>query len=240
MYELREKCPWDKKQTIESLRHLTIEEVYELSEAILSKNYDDIKSELGDVLLHIVFYSKIASETSMFDIADVMNALCDKLVHRHPHIYGDVEVLNEEDVKKNWEQIKLKEKKSLVGILNGVPTGLPSLIKAQRIQEKVSQVGFDWANEADVWNKVEEEFQELKHAKSPIEQELEFGDLLFSLVNYARKVGINADKALEMTNRKFKCRFEFLEQEAASLQVSLSEVSLAQMDLWWKMAKQQE
>ncbi len=240
MDELREKCLWDKKQTIESLRHLTIEETYELADAILDKDMLNIKKELGDVLLHIVFYARIASETKEFDIADVINSLCEKLIGRHPHIYGDVKVANEQEVKENWEKLKLKEGNK--SVLGGVPKSLPSVIKASRIQEKARAVGFDWDKQEQVWEKVQEEIAELKHevdtnaSKEKIEGE--FGDVLFSLINYARFVGINAEDALERTNKKFIKRFQYLEAEAGKIGKPLSEMTLAEMDVYWNKAKE--
>lgn len=240
MDELREKCPWDKKQTIESLRHLTIEETYELADAIIEKDMPNIKKELGDVLLHIVFYARIASETKEFDIADVINSLCEKLISRHPHIYGDVKVNNEQDVKENWEKLKLKEGNK--SVLGGVPNSLPSLIKASRIQEKARAVGFDWKKPEQVWEKVQEEISELKHeidSKASKEKiEGEFGDVLFSLINYARFVDVNAEDALERTNKKFIKRFQYLESEAAKIGKPLSEMTLAEMDVYWNKAKE--
>lgn len=240
MDELREKCPWDKKQTIESLRHLTIEETYELADAIIEKDMPNIKKELGDVLLHIVFYARIASETKEFDIADVINSLCEKLISRHPHIYGDVKVNNEQDVKENWEKLKLKEGNK--SVLGGVPNSLPSLIKASRIQEKARAVGFDWEKPEQVWEKVQEEISELKHeidSKASKEKiEGEFGDVLFSLINYARFVDVNAEDALERTNKKFIKRFQYLESEAAKIGKPLSEMTLAEMDVYWNKAKE--
>ncbi|MDW5288802.1 nucleoside triphosphate pyrophosphohydrolase [Formosa sp. PL04] len=238
MDELREQCPWDKKQTMETLRHLTIEETYELGDAILDKDLQEIKKELGDVLLHIVFYSKIGSETKDFDIADVCHSICDKLVSRHPHIYGDVKVENEEDVKRNWEKLKLKEGNK--SVLQGVPNSLPALVKASRIQEKVAGVGFDWEEPQQVWEKVEEELQEFKAEISNGNQDAmedEFGDVLFSLVNYARFLKINPENALERTNKKFKKRFEYLEGKAALLDKSLKDMTLAEMDVFWEEAK---
>ncbi len=240
MDELREKCPWDKKQTFESLRHLTIEETYELADAILDNDLTNIKKELGDVLLHIVFYARIASETNEFDIADVINALCEKLIHRHPHIYSDVVVSNEQEVKENWEKLKLKEGNK--SVLSGVPKSLPSLIKASRIQEKVRAVGFDWDKPEQVWDKVQEEINEFKHeidthaSKEKIEGE--FGDVLFSLINYARFVEINPEDALERTNKKFIKRFQYLEAESAKAGKSLSDMTLAEMDVYWNKAKE--
>jgi len=240
MDELREKCPWDKKQTIESIRHLTIEETYELSDAILDKDIKNIKKELGDILLHIVFYARIASETNEFDIKDVIDSLCEKLIHRHPHIYGDVKVDNEEQVKENWEKLKLKEGNK--SVLGGVPKSLPSLIKASRIQEKARAVGFDWEKPEQVWEKVQEEITELKQeidSNAPKEKvENEFGDVLFSLINYARFMDINPEDALEKTNRKFIKRFQYLESEAAKAGKQLSEMTLAEMDVYWNKAKE--
>ncbi|GAA0742546.1 MULTISPECIES: nucleoside triphosphate pyrophosphohydrolase [Gaetbulibacter] len=238
MDELREQCPWDKKQTMESLRHLTIEEVYELGDAILDNDLDEVKKELGDVLLHIVFYSKIGSETNHFDIADVCNSICDKLIDRHPHIYGDVSVDNEEDVKRNWEQLKLKEGKK--SVLEGVPRSLPAMVKASRVQDKVAGVGFDWEEPHQVWEKVEEEIQELKHevdSGNRENMENEFGDVLFSLINYARFLKINPENALEKTNKKFIKRFQYLEEKAKSLNKSLQDMSLREMDVYWEEAK---
>jgi len=238
MDDLREKCPWDKKQTLESLRHLTIEETYELADAILDDNLQEIKKELGDVLLHIVFYSKIGSEKNAFDIADVANSICDKLIDRHPHIYGDVKVDNEEDVKRNWEQLKLKEGKT--SVLEGVPKSLPAVVKANRIQDKVAGVGFDWEQPEQVWEKVQEELSELnteikKGNKDNIEKE--FGDVLFSMINYARFIGVNPENALEKTNKKFINRFQYLEKAAKKEGKQLSEMSLAEMDVYWEASK---
>ena len=239
MDELRAQCPWDKKQTIESLRHLTIEETYELADAILDKDMTNIKKELGDVLLHIVFYAKIASETNEFDIADVINSLCDKLIHRHPHIYGDTKVENEQQVKENWEKLKLKEGNT--SVLAGVTHSLPSLVKASRIQEKARAVGFDWEQPEQVWEKVQEELaefrQEIDAGASHEKMENEFGDVLFSLINYARFKNINPEDALEKTNRKFIKRFQYLEQEAAKAGKQLSDMTLAEMDVYWNEAK---
>lgn len=242
MDELREKCPWDKKQTMESLRYLTIEEVYELSDAIINSNKEDVKKEIGDVMLHLVFYSKIASENNHFDIADVLNAQCEKLIHRHPHIYGDVKVENEEEVKRNWEQIKLTEKGGNSSILSGVPASLPALVKAIRIQEKARSAGFDWDNRRDVWKKVEEELNEFKEEEFAENQniknmESEFGDLLFSLINYARFVGINPENALESTNQKFIKRFNFLESQSKKDGKILQNMTLEEMDIYWETAK---
>ena len=238
MDELREQCPWDKKQTIESLRHLTIEETYELADAILKKDYSEIKKELGDVLLHIVFYARIASETNEFDIADVINALCDKLITRHPHIYGDVKVENEQQVKENWEKIKLKEGHK--SVLAGVPVSLPSLVKASRIQEKARAVGFDWENKLDVWKKVEEELSEFQSAETDLNKEEEFGDLLFALVNYARFVGINPEDALEKTNLKFMKRFGYIEESAKKEGKRIDELNLTEKEKYWQEAKKYE
>jgi XTP/dITP diphosphohydrolase len=238
MDELREQCPWDRKQTMESLRHLTIEEVYELGDAILEKDREEIKKELGDILLHIVFYAKIGSETSHFDIGDVANSICDKLIERHPHIYGDVEVANEEDVKKNWENLKLKEGKK--SVLEGVPASLPALVKASRIQDKVAGVGFDWEEPDQVFEKLKEELDELHHELQVQDQdriESEFGDVLFSLINYARFLKINPENALERTNKKFITRFKYLEEKAKEKNKPLSEMSLAEMDVFWEEAK---
>ncbi|PWK17701.1 nucleoside triphosphate pyrophosphohydrolase [Xanthomarina spongicola] len=238
MDELREQCPWDKKQTMESLRHLTIEETYELGDAILDNDLNEVKKELGDVLLHIVFYSKIGSETNHFDIADVCNSICDKLVDRHPHIYSNVVVENEEDVKRNWEKLKLKEGKS--SVLEGVPKSLPALVKANRIQDKVAGVGFDWEESNQVWEKVEEELNEFKQEVANNNKdgmESEFGDVLFSMVNYARFLNINPENALERTNKKFSKRFQYLESKAKSLNKNLKDMSLKEMDIFWEEAK---
>ena len=238
MDELREQCPWDKKQTMETLRHLTIEETYELGDAILDKDLEEVKKELGDVLLHIVFYAKIGSETNDFDIADVCNGICEKLIHRHPHIYGDVKVENEEDVKRNWESLKLKEGKK--SVLEGVPRSLPALVKANRIQEKVAGVGFDWEQPEQVWEKVEEELNEFKAEVAAGHQdnmESEFGDVIFSMVNYARFLNINPENALERTNKKFTTRFQYLEEKAKSLNKPLKDMTLAEMDVFWEEAK---
>ena len=238
MDELREQCPWDKKQTLESLRHLTIEEVYELGDAILDNDLEEVKKELGDVLLHIVFYSRIGSETNDFDIADVCHSICDKLVNRHPHIYGDVVVKDEEEVKRNWEQLKLKEGKS--SVLEGVPKSLPAMVKANRIQDKVAGVGFDWEHPEHVFEKVEEELAELKVeiAKGDANAiESEFGDVLFSLINYARFLKVNPENALERTNKKFIKRFQYLEAKAKDLNKSLQDMTLSEMDVFWEEAK---
>lgn len=238
MDELRAQCPWDKKQTMESLRHLTIEEVYELGDAILDKDPEEIKNELGDILLHIVFYSKIGSESQNFDIADVANSICDKLVERHPHIYGDVKVNNEEDVKKNWENLKLKGGRK--SVLEGVPASLPALVKASRIQDKVAGVGFDWEEPHQVIEKLKEELEELEHefqAQDTDKMEAEFGDVLFSLINYGRFLNIEPETALERTNKKFIKRFQYLEEKAKEKNKPLSEMTLAEMDVFWEEAK---
>lgn len=237
MDELRAQCPWDKKQTIQSLRHLTIEETYELADAILDDNMNDIKEEIGDIMLHMVFYSKIASETNHFDIADALNSVCDKLVERHPHIYGDVVAESEEEVKQNWEKIKLQSGKK--SVLEGVPKSLPALVKASRIQEKARGIGFDWDNKEQVWEKVKEEIDELKIEidKDSDKIEDEFGDVLFSLINYARFIGVNPENALERTNKKFIQRFQYLENESQKDGKTLSEMSLEEMDLYWEKAK---
>jgi XTP/dITP diphosphohydrolase len=239
MDELREKCPWDKKQTLESLRHLTIEETYELADAILENDLQEVKKELGDVLLHIVFYAKIGSEKNAFDIGDVANSISDKLIHRHPHIYGDVVVENEEDVKRNWEQLKLKEGKS--SVLEGVPKNLPAVVKASRIQEKVAGVGFDWEKPEQVWEKVQEELTELNEEikeGNKENTEKEFGDVLFSMINYARFIGVNAENALEKTNKKFINRFQYLEKQAKKKGKELSDMSLSEMDVYWEKSKE--
>jgi XTP/dITP diphosphohydrolase len=238
MDDLREKCPWDKKQTLESLRHLTIEETYELGDAILDQDLNEVKKELGDLLLHIVFYSKIGSETGDFDIAEVANGICDKLINRHPHIYGDVVVNNEEEVKQNWEKLKLREGKK--SVLEGVPKSLPALVKASRIQEKVKGVGFDWEKPEQVWEKVIEELNEFQvevQLNNHDQIEAEFGDVLFSMINYARFLKINPENALERTNKKFIKRFQYLESKATEIGKSLSEMTLAEMDVFWEEAK---
>ena len=235
MDDLREKCPWDRKQTLQTLRHLTLEETYELSDAILKEDLQEIKKEMGDVLLHLVFYAKIGSEKGAFDIADAINSLNEKLIFRHPHIYGDVEVKDEEEVKQNWEKLKLKEGNK--SILAGVPKGLPSLVKAYRIQDKVKGVGFDFANELDAWKKVEEELDEMKAETAPGKKEEELGDVLFSLINYARISGMNPDTALEKTNAKFISRFQKMEQLAAERNLNLAELSLDEMDRLWDEVK---
>lgn len=238
MDKLRAECPWDKKQTMETLRHLTIEEVYELGDAILDQETEEIKKELGDILLHIVFYAKIGSETNAFDLADVTNSICDKLIERHPHIYADVKVLNEEEVKQNWEKLKLKEGKK--SVLEGVPVSLPSLVKASRIQEKVAGVGFDWEEPHQVFEKLKEELEELQHEvdlQDKDKMEAEFGDVLFSMINYARFLNINPENALERTNKKFIKRFQYLEEKAKEKNTPLKDMSLAEMDIFWEEAK---
>ncbi len=238
MDELREQCPWDRKQTMESLRHLTIEETYELGDAILDNDLQEIKKELGDVLLHIVFYSKIGSETKDFDIADVCNSICEKLIFRHPHIYSNVKVADEDEVKRNWEKLKLKEGKK--SVLEGVPKSLPAVVKASRIQEKVAGVGFDWEEPEQVFEKLQEELGELQHEIKMQDQEKmeeEFGDVLFSMINYARFLKINPENALERTNKKFIKRFQFLEGKADGLGKSLQDMSLEEMDVFWEEAK---
>ena len=239
MDELREKCPWDQKQTMESLTHLTIEETYELVDSILDKDMSEVKGELGDLLLHIVFYSKIASETNDFDINDVINSICDKLIERHPHVYGNEIIKNEEDVKRNWEKIKLKNGKKTV--LQGVPKSLPAMVKATRIQEKVKGVGFDWDNKEQVFEKVKEEFSELHHEIKITDNhekiEKEFGDVLFSMINYARFIGVDPETALERTNKKFIGRFNYLEQEVKTNKMDLMKMTLEEMDIIWNKSK---
>ena len=241
MDELREKCPWDKKQTLESLRHLTIEETYEMADAIIKNDLKELEKELGDVLLHIVFYARITSEMGLYDISHVIHTLCEKLIVRHPHIYGNVQADTEEQVKENWEQIKLKEGNK--SVLSGVSKGAPSLVKAFRIQDKAAQVGFDWETSEQVWAKVQEELQEFKEELVQTDNrektEKEFGDLLFSLVNVARKNGLNPDDALEYTNQKFIKRFTFIEERAKSLGKNLKDMSLEEMDAIWNEAKTQ-
>lgn len=239
MDELREKCPWDREQTFKSLRNLTVEETYELSDAIVKDDTSDICKELGDLLLHIVFYSKIASETNKFDISNVINQLCDKLVRRHPHIYGDVKTQTAEQVHENWEKIKLKNEGNR-SVLGGIPDSLPALIKAYRIQDKVSGVGFDWASKEDVWKKVEEEIAELKAEEIADSQEIEdeFGDVLFSLINYSRFINVHPEDALEKTNRKFKNRFQKLEELVKADGLQLVDMSLVEMDKYWNRAKE--
>ena len=239
MDELREQCPWDKKQTMDSLRYLTIEELYELSDAILDQDMDEIKKELGDILLHIVFYARIASENNDFDISDVIHSVCDKLVHRHPHIYGDVKVKNEVEVKKNWEKLKMKEGKK--SVLEGVPKSLPAIVKSFRIQEKVRGIGFDWDNKTQVWDKVLEELEELKVEvekgnKNRIESE--FGDVLFALTNYSRFINVNPEDALERTNKRFIKRFQIMENLIEQESLSLDQMNLQEMDVFWEKAKE--
>ncbi|MEP0366505.1 MAG: nucleoside triphosphate pyrophosphohydrolase [Cyclobacteriaceae bacterium] len=244
MDELRENCPWDKKQTMETLRHLTIEETYELGDAILDNDLEEVKKELGDLMLHMTFYSRIGSERGAFDMADVLNQVCEKLIRRHPHIYGDVKAEDEKAVKENWEKIKLQEKGNTT-VLGGVPKSLPAMVKAMRIQEKARGAGFDWEKKEQVWEKVEEEMQEFKNEfniedESKIDKEKaqnEFGDLLFSLINYARFIDINPEEVLERTNKKFIKRFTYLETESKNDGKSLDEMSLAEMDEYWNKAK---
>ncbi len=239
MDELREKCPWDKKQTIHTLRQMTLEETYELTSAITENNWAGIKEELGDLLLHIIFYAKIGKEKSLFSLEDVINGICEKLIARHPHVYGNVEVQNDEDVKRNWESLKLKEGKT--SVLSGVPTALPALIKAMRLQEKAKQVGFEWENKEQVWKKVEEEVTEMEEAINKNDRqktEEELGDVLFSLVNFARFLNIDAENALELTNKKFIFRFTKMEQEAVAKNRRLTEMSLEEMDAIWNDIKQ--
>ncbi len=238
MDELREKCPWDRKQTMKSLRHLTIEETYELGDAILDEDLQEVKKELGDLLLHIFFYAKIGSESKTFDIGDVANVISEKLIHRHPHIYGDVEVTDAEEVKQNWEAIKLKEGKK--SVLEGVPNSLPAMVKANRIQDKVAGVGFDWERPEQVFQKLKEELEELQHEVDSGQRnriEAEFGDVLFSMVNYARFLEINPENALERTNKKFMKRFQYLETKAKEAGKALKDMSLAEMDVYWEEAK---
>ncbi|MEM6686902.1 MAG: nucleoside triphosphate pyrophosphohydrolase [Bacteroidota bacterium] len=238
MDELREQCPWDRKQTLQSLRHLTIEETYELGDAILDNDLNEVKKELGDLLLHIVFYAKIGSETNDFDMADVANEICEKLISRHPHIYDDIEVSDEEEVKRNWENLKLKEGKK--SVLEGVPKSLPALVKANRIQDKVAGVGFDWEEPNQVWEKLQEELSEFQDEVAKGDQqgmESEFGDVMFSMINYARFLKINPENALEQTNKKFIKRFQYLESKAAGLNKKLADMTLAEMDVFWEEAK---
>lgn len=246
---LRVECPWDKKQTIESLRHLTIEEVFELSQAIVDEDYQDVKKELGDIIMHIVFYSKIADERGMFDISDVLNSICDKLIIRHPHVFGDVKVRTAEDVLDNWEKIKLTKEHNR-SVLGGVPNGMPELLKAYRMQEKAAGVGFDWENKEQVWEKVEEEIKELRDEIEKVDKEQgdvnresvteEFGDLMFALINYSRFIKVNPADALEKANRKFKKRFTFVEDKAREMNKSLIDMSLEEMNELWEKAKQYE
>ena len=238
MNELREQCPWDRKQTLQSLRHLTIEETYELGDAILDNDLEEVKKELGDLLLHIVFYAKIGSETNDFDIADVANGICEKLISRHPHIYGDIDVENEDDVKRNWENLKLKEGKK--SVLEGVPRSLPALVKASRIQDKVAGVGFDWEEPHQVFEKLQEELAELQveiEARDQEKIEAEFGDVMFSMINYARFLKVDAESALERTNKKFIKRFQYLEQKAKENNKALPDMTLGEMDIFWEEAK---
>ena len=241
MDDLRAKCPWDKKQTMESLRPLTIEETYELGDAILDNNLQEVKKELGDLLLHIVFYAKIGSELNSFDISDVTNSICDKLIERHPHIYGNANATTEEEVKQNWEKIKLKTGNK--SVLEGVPKSLPALVKATRIQDKAAGVGFDWDNTQDVFAKVKEEIQELEQevkAGNLKNIEAEFGDVLFSLINYARFLKVNPENALEYTNKKFIKRFQYLEEKATTQGKSLKDMTLPEMETYWQEAKNKE
>ncbi len=240
MDELREQCPWDQKQTYDSLRYLTIEEMYELSDAILEKDVQEIKKELGDILLHIVFYSRIASETNDFDITDVINDICEKLIHRHPHIYSDVKVVDEKEVKKNWERLKLKEGRK--SVLEGVPKSLPAIVKAFRIQEKVRGIGFDWDNKNQVWEKVLEEIDELKAEVQKGDKdriESEFGDVLFALTNYARFIDVNPEDALERTNKRFIKRFKIMEEMINKDGLTISDMKLSEMDVFWEKAKEE-
>ena len=240
MDELREQCPWDKKQTIESIRHLTIEETYELSDAILKNNMPEIKKELGDILLHIIFYSRIASETKTFDIKDVIDALCEKLIFRHPHIYGDVKADTEDQVKQNWEQLKQKEKGGNTSVLSGVPNSMPALLKAYRIQEKARAVGFDWEDPSEVYKKVKEELNEFEAEiknKNMQAAEKEFGDVLFSLINYARFLNINPEDALEQTNKKFIKRFGYMESKVKEQGKQIADCKLEELDIYWNEAK---
>lgn len=238
MDDLRAQCPWDKKQTIATLRELTIEETYELADAILKNDWEEIKKELGDLLLHIVFYAKIGSEQQAFDIGDIAKTIAEKLIHRHPHIYGNVQVENADDVKQNWEQIKLKEGKK--SVLEGVPNALPALIKAYRIQDKAAGIGFDWDNKTQVWDKVQEELQELEIEiikKDAVRIESEFGDVLFALINYARFIHVNPENALEKTNQKFINRFQFMEQDILAEGKEMSKMTLEELDLYWNKTK---
>ncbi len=239
MDELRAKCPWDKEQTFDSLRHLTIEETYELSDAILDKNLPEIGKELGDLMLHIVFYAKLGEEAGEFDIQKILHGINEKLIHRHPHIFGDVKVANATDVKDNWEKIKLKEGRE--SVLEGVPKSLPAMIKAYRIQDKARGIGFDWDNAEQVWEKVQEETEELKyelnHGANPDKTELEFGDLLFALINYARFIDVNPETALERTNRKFISRFQYLEKAIKTDGLDMHKMNLEQLDEYWNKAK---
>ena len=237
MDELREKCPWDQKQTIQSLRNLTIEETYELADAISSNNMQELKDEIGDLFLHMVFYCKIAEEKESFTVSDALNAVCDKLIHRHPHIYGDVKVKNEDEVKKNWEKLKLKEGKK--SVLEGVPSSLPALVKATRIQEKAKGIGFEWETAKDVWKKVKEEIEEFERelSNNTAQTEEEFGDLLFSLVNYARFIELSPESALSKTNQKFIKRFQLMEELITQEKLAIDDLSLEEMDKYWDIAK---
>lgn len=237
MDDLREKCPWDKKQTFESLRHLTIEETYELADAILDQNMQELKGEIGDLFLHLVFYCKLGQEQKQFDVTSVLNQICDKLIHRHPHIYGDIEASTEEEVKANWEKLKLKEGKK--SVLEGVPKSLPAMVKAARIQEKVKGIGFDWDTKDQVWEKVQEELHEFKVEVDTNSDHIEeeFGDLLFSLINYSRFIGINPENALERTNKKFTHRFQEMERLVADKNEAISDLNLTQLDVYWEQAK---
>ena len=237
--ELREKCPWDKKQTIDSLRYLTIEEVYELSDAIVEQQYDEVKKELGDILMHILFYSKIAKDEKLFDLTDVLNSICEKLIRRHPHIYGNVEANDAEAVKQNWEKIKMTEGRT--SVLDGVPNTLPAVVKAVRMQEKARGIGFDWDNANQVKDKVMEEWNELQVELSKVDNhdniEAEFGDLLFALINWSRFIGVNPEDALERTNKKFKQRFQYMEKRSRETGIQLQDMTLDEMDVWWNEAK---
>ena len=237
MDELRTKCPWDSKQTFDSLRYLTIEETYELSDAIIDKKYSDISKELGDLLLHIVFYAKIGEEQNLFNIQTIIDEICEKLIRRHPHIFGDVQVNSVDDVKENWEKIKLKEGNK--SVLSGVPSSLPAMVKAYRIQEKARGIGFDWENSEQVWNKVQEELAEFNREKEQNSDKMEdeFGDILFALINYSRFVNINPEDALEKTNRKFIQRFNYIEEKAKEQGKPLSEMTLNEMEILWQQAK---
>lgn len=244
VFELREKCPWDRKQTKESLRHLTIEETYELADAILKGEYEEIKEELGDLMLHLLFYASLAEDKGKFTIQEVLQSQIDKLIRRHPHVYGDMVGASEEEIKKNWEQIKAKERaeagiKKVQSVLDGVPDSMPSLIKAQRMQEKAAQMGFDWTDKGAVLDKIQEEIEEYRNADNPGDREEEMGDILFSLVNYCRHVGINAEDALARTNRKFKSRYQYLEQKAISENRKASDLSFEEMEAFWEEAKRE-
>jgi len=235
MDELREKCPWDRKQTMDTLRTLSIEEIYELSDAIIENDSEEIKKELGDVFLHLVFYSKIASEKNQFDITDVLNSICDKLIRRHPHIYSNTKATTEEEVKKNWEQIKLNEGNS--SVLSGVPTSLPAMVKAYRIQDKVKGVGFEFENKEQVFDKIQEEIEEFKNEENPIDREMEFGDILFSLINYGRFLGINSEDALERSNKKFINRFKELELIVQQNNQNINNLTISELNTLWEKVK---